>query len=63
MAESSKFKAGDKVTIRGIGIGYVRSVNDFGYTIYCVAGSFAGKCGDGWLDRDLLAGWVRVKGN
>ena len=58
--QTNLFKVGDKVTMIGIGIGYVRDVNSLGYTIYCVAGGFIGKCGDGYLDYHLRAGWVRV---
>jgi len=57
---TENFKPGDKVTIVGLGIGYVREINDRGYTLYCVRGSFSGRCGDGYQDCDLRAGWVRV---
>jgi hypothetical protein len=60
MTTTNKFKVGDKVTIVGLGIGYVRDINRLGYTLYCVRGTFAGKCGDGYQDSDLRAGWVRV---
>lgn len=58
--KTENFKVGDKVTMVGIGIGYIRDINGLGYTLYCVQGSFAGKCGDGYQDSDLRAGWVRV---
>ena len=60
MAKTTNFKIGDKVTIVGIGIGFIRDINPRGYTVYCVRGGFAGKCGNGYQDSDLLAGWVRV---
>jgi len=55
--ETRNFKVGDKVTIVNLGIGYIREVCPNGYWIYFVNQK---RCGGGWLDRDLLAGWVRA---
>lgn len=57
-ADTQKFQVGSKVTIVGVGIGYIREVCSNGYFIYIVNQK---RCGGGWLDRDLLPGWVRIK--
>jgi RAB protein geranylgeranyltransferase component A len=54
---AKNFKAGDKVTIVGIGIGYIREVCPNGYYIYIVNQK---RCGAGYEDIDLRAGWVRI---
>lgn len=60
MSKTENFKVGDKVTIVGIGIGFVVDINPLGCMIHCVRGNFAGKRGNGYQDIDLRAGWVRV---
>jgi hypothetical protein len=55
MNETSNHKVGDKVTIVGVGIAYVRQICGNGYSLYIVNQK---RCGDGWLDRDLRPGWV-----
>jgi hypothetical protein len=53
-AVAKKFKVGDKVAVRNVGVAYVREVdtvpNGRGYTLFFVAGKGLGKCGGGWND-------------
>jgi RAB protein geranylgeranyltransferase component A len=53
---TKNFKAGDKVTIKGIGFGYVREICPNGYYLYIVN---QGRCGSGYCDLDLVAGWSK----
>ncbi len=49
------FKAGDKVTILGIGIAFVREViAGWGYELFIVNQR---RTGGGWEDKDLRPGW------
>ena len=49
-----KFKAGDKVTIKQVGFGYIRRATNMGYEVYIVNKQTAGL---GYWDWNLLAGW------
>jgi RAB protein geranylgeranyltransferase component A len=53
---TKNFKAGDKFTIVGVGFGYVREICPNGYYVYFVN---QGRCGAGYHDIDLQAGWSR----
>lgn len=51
---TKNFKRGDKVTIVGLGFGYVNDVTRDGYTVYIINNKISG---DGYKDYDLRLGW------
>ena len=58
---NTKFSKGDKVTIKGLGFGYINGVREsFGETVYDIYAVNMKKWLNGFKGWELTSGWKKV---